>query len=88
MARSHLLVSLIRAGATGNREMLRSTAEAMVADERAKKHFIVADRMQQALSAVPITPPALTNRSHRWRPSLSLHQPLTETGTTPTASSP
>jgi AAA+ superfamily predicted ATPase len=63
MARSDLLVSLIRAGATGDREMLRSTAEAMVADERAKKHFIVADRMQRALSAVPITPPALTATS-------------------------
>ncbi|MGC8733141.1 MAG: AAA family ATPase, partial [Halothiobacillaceae bacterium] len=63
MARSDLLVSLIRAGATGDREMLRSTAEAMVADERAKKHFIVADRMQRALSAVPITPPALTASS-------------------------
>ena len=63
MARSDLLVSLIRAGATGDREMLRSTAEAMVADERAKKHFIVADRMQRALSAVPITPPALTTTS-------------------------
>lgn len=63
MARSDLLVSLIRAGATGDREVLRSTAEAMVADERAKKHFIVADRMQRALSAVPITPPALTATS-------------------------
>jgi AAA+ superfamily predicted ATPase len=63
MARSDLLVSLIRAGATGDREMLRSTAEAMVADERAKKHFIVADRMQRALSAVPITPPGLTASS-------------------------
>lgn len=63
MARSDLLVSLIRAGAVGDREMLRSTAEAMVADERAKKHFIVADRMQRALSAVPITPPALTAAS-------------------------
>ncbi|MHB1302417.1 MAG: AAA family ATPase [Acidiphilium sp.] len=63
MARSDLLVSLIRAGATGDREMLRSTTEAMVADERAQKHFIVADRMQRALSAVPITPPALTASS-------------------------
>jgi SpoVK/Ycf46/Vps4 family AAA+-type ATPase len=63
MARSDLLVSLIRAGATGDREMLRSTTEAMVAEERAKKHFIVADRLQRALSAVPITPPALTARS-------------------------
>lgn len=63
MSRSDLLVSLIRAGATGDREMLRSTTEAMVAEERAKKHFIVADRMQRALSAVPITPPALTASS-------------------------
>ncbi len=63
MARSDLLISLIRAGATGDREMLRSAAEAMAADERAKKHFIVADRIQRALSAVPITPPALTASS-------------------------
>ena len=63
MARSDLLVSLVRAGASGDRDMLRSTAEALVADERAKKHFIVADRIQRALSAVPITPPALTASS-------------------------
>jgi AAA+ superfamily predicted ATPase len=63
MARSDLLVSLVRAGATGDREALRSTAEALVADERAKKHYIVADRIQRALSAVPVTPPALTATS-------------------------
>lgn len=65
MARSDLLVSMIRAGATGDREMLRSAAEAMVADERAKKHFLVADRMERALAAVPITPPALTKSHHQ-----------------------
>jgi AAA+ superfamily predicted ATPase len=63
MARSDLLVSLVRAGATGDRDALRSTAEALVADERAKKHYIVADRIQRALSAVPVTPPALTATS-------------------------
>lgn len=60
MARSDLLVSLVRAGAAGDREMLKSTAEALMADERAKKHHILADRLQRALSAVPITPPPLT----------------------------
>ena len=60
MARSDLIVSLVRAGAVGDREMLRSTAEALMAEERAKKHHLVADRLQRALSAVPITPPALT----------------------------
>lgn len=63
MARSDLLVSLVRAGAVGDRDALRSTAEALVADERAKKHYIVADRLQRALSAVPVTPPALTTTS-------------------------
>jgi SpoVK/Ycf46/Vps4 family AAA+-type ATPase len=60
MARGELLVSLIRAGAAGDREMLKSAAEALMADERAKKHHVLADRLQRALSAVPVTPPALT----------------------------
>jgi len=69
MARSDLLISLVRAGAAGDREALRSTAEALVADERAKKHYIVADRLQRALSAVPVTPPALTASSPHLNPS-------------------
>ena len=59
MARGDLLISLVRAGVAGDREMLKSTAEALVADERAKKHHILADRIERALSAVPVTPPAL-----------------------------
>lgn len=69
MARSDLLISLVRAGAAGDREALRSTAEALVADERAKKHYIVADRLQRALSAVPVTPPALTASSPHLNPA-------------------
>ncbi len=64
MARSDLLVSLVRAGAAGDREMLKSTAEALMADERAKKHHVLADRIQRALSAVPVTPPALTTSAN------------------------
>jgi len=60
MARSDLLISLVRAGATGDREMLRSTTEALVAEERALKHHIVADRLEKAMATVPVTPPALT----------------------------
>jgi SpoVK/Ycf46/Vps4 family AAA+-type ATPase len=60
MARADLLVSLIRAAASGDRETMRSTAEALAADERAKKHHILADRLQRALAAVPITPPPFT----------------------------
>src|SRR4051812_23566347 len=60
MARSELLVSLIRAAAAGDRDTLRSTAEALAADERAKKHHVLADRLQRALSTVPVAPPSLT----------------------------
>jgi SpoVK/Ycf46/Vps4 family AAA+-type ATPase len=62
-------VSLLRAGAVGDREALRSTAEALVADERAKKHYIVADRLQRALSTIPVTPPALTSSSPQPNPT-------------------
>jgi SpoVK/Ycf46/Vps4 family AAA+-type ATPase len=60
MARSDLLVSLVRAGANGDREMLKSAAEALMADERAKKHHVLADRLKRALAAVSVTAPALT----------------------------
>jgi SpoVK/Ycf46/Vps4 family AAA+-type ATPase len=60
MARSDLLVSLVRAAAAGDRDALRSTTEALAADERAKNHHIVADRLQRALSVVPVAPPPLT----------------------------
>lgn len=63
MARSDLMISLVRAGATGDRAMLKSTTEALVAEERAKNHHIVADRLERALSSVAVTPPTLTTAS-------------------------
>ena len=59
MARSEHLVSLVRAGAAGDRDALRSAASAIAADERAKKHHILADRIERALATVPVTPPPL-----------------------------
>lgn len=61
MARSDQLVSLVRAGLAGDSKMLRSAAQAIAADERAKKHHILADRIERALSSLPVTPPALTS---------------------------
>ena len=51
MARSDLLVSLVRAGASGDRKELATTVEAIVAEERAKQHNILADRLTRALRA-------------------------------------
>jgi SpoVK/Ycf46/Vps4 family AAA+-type ATPase len=60
MAKSDLLISLVRAGAAGDQPMLRSTVEALMADERAKSHHALADRLERALQAVAVTPPSLT----------------------------
>ena len=49
MARSDLLVSLVRAGASGDSRELATTVEAIVAEERAKQHNILADRLERAL---------------------------------------
>lgn len=49
MARSDLLVSLVRSSATGDTRAFRRTVEAIVAEERAKQHHIVAERLERAL---------------------------------------
>lgn len=49
MARSDLLVALVRAGATGNRGLFRKAAEAVIAEERAKRHDVLADRLASEL---------------------------------------
>ena len=49
MARSDLLVSLVRASASGDRKEMVSAVEAIVAEERAKQHNILADRLTRAL---------------------------------------
>ena len=51
MARSDLLISLVRAATSGDRTSLRTTVEAIAADEKAKRHDIVAERLLKALNA-------------------------------------
>ena len=63
MARSDLLVSLVRASAAGDRPTVTSTVEAMVADERARSHHILADRLQKALQSVPVATSNQMSRS-------------------------
>jgi SpoVK/Ycf46/Vps4 family AAA+-type ATPase len=49
MARSDLLVSLVKAGTTGDQRGFRTTAEAIVAEERAKHHDVLAERLTKAI---------------------------------------
>ncbi|HYD30296.1 MAG TPA: ATP-binding protein [Azospirillaceae bacterium] len=52
MSRSDLLIRLVEAGAQGDRPMLRRTVEAIVAEERAKQHHTLADRLTGALAGM------------------------------------
>jgi SpoVK/Ycf46/Vps4 family AAA+-type ATPase len=49
MARADLLLSLVRAAREGDQLMLRKAVEAMVAEERAQNHRVLADRLEEAL---------------------------------------
>jgi len=49
MARSDLLLNLIKAALNGDHVQIHKTVEAMAADERAKSHEILADRMSSLL---------------------------------------
>lgn len=49
MARSDLLLSLVRAGMGGDLALFRKAVEALVAEERGKKHDVLADRLASYL---------------------------------------
>jgi SpoVK/Ycf46/Vps4 family AAA+-type ATPase len=49
MARSDLLIALVKAGTAGDQKAVRTTAEAIIAEERAKQHNVLADRLTTAI---------------------------------------
>jgi len=51
MARSDLLVSLVKAGTIGDKRAFRTTAEAIIAEERAKHHDVLADRLTKLIQS-------------------------------------
>ena len=50
MARSDLLVSLVKAGSSGDTTRARTVAEAIIAEERGKRHNVLADRLAEAIN--------------------------------------
>lgn len=50
MARSDLLISLIKSGKASPDPRFRQTAEAIIAEERSKKHTVLAEQLSSALS--------------------------------------
>lgn len=56
MPRADLVVNLVRAGSQGDQNLFRSTVEAMAAEERAKHHNQLADRLEANLRAANARP--------------------------------
>jgi len=50
MARADLLLDLVRSGARGEKDLFRNSLEALIAEERAKQHHILADRLAAHLN--------------------------------------
>jgi hypothetical protein len=68
MARADLLIDLVRAGTRGDQTFFRKALEGLIAEERAKQHHILADRLasylqQNSNSANPQPLPARRNGS-------------------------
>jgi len=51
MARSDLLVSLVTAGTVGDKRSFRNAAEAIIAEERAKHHNVLADKLTKVIQS-------------------------------------
>jgi len=51
MARSDLIVSLVRAGTKGDQTLFRRTVEAIIAEERAKHHHTLADQLAESIKS-------------------------------------
>lgn len=56
MARADLIVNLVRAGTQGDQQLFRSTVEAIAAEERAKHHTQLAERLEENLRAAVLPP--------------------------------
>jgi SpoVK/Ycf46/Vps4 family AAA+-type ATPase len=60
MARADLLLDLVRSGARGEQEPFRKALEALIAEERAKQHHILADRLSAYLNQTENSKPGST----------------------------
>lgn len=58
MARADLLADLVRFGMTGEKIKFRKVVEAIIAEERAKKHTVLANKLEDLLRTMPVDRPA------------------------------
>ncbi len=58
MPRADLIVNLVKAGTEGDQQLFRTTVEAIAAEERAKHHHQLADKLEKNLHAAATRPRA------------------------------
>lgn len=58
MANAELLIGLVKAGVSGDVALFRRHVEALIADERAKKHTTLAERLVSILQSATLAPQA------------------------------
>lgn len=61
MARADLLTDLVKFGTTDDKVRFRKVAEAIIAEERAKKHTVLADKLEDVLRTSNPQPKPVTN---------------------------
>src|SRR6202043_2522539 len=66
MARSDLLINLVKAGVNGDTGTFRRTVDAIVAEERGKQHNVLADQIERVV------------RTQNGNPLLNAPRPATE----------
>jgi len=64
MARSDLLLALVRSAGSGDERLLRETVEALAAEERAKQHHVLADRLVENLRIAKTARPNGNGTAH------------------------
>ena len=52
MARSDLLVKLVKAGGAGDRQYFKKIVESLIAEEKGKQHYILANQLEKELSSI------------------------------------
>ncbi|MEJ2611421.1 MAG: hypothetical protein P8179_15400 [Candidatus Thiodiazotropha sp.] len=55
MARADLIISLVKTGIEGDQPTFRKTVEAIAAEEKAKRHYALAERLTEMLQSA-VTP--------------------------------
>lgn len=69
MARSDLLLGLVKAGIQGDRSLFHRTVDAIIAEERGKQHHVLADQLEETLrkngKATTTSQPILSNGTHQ-----------------------